>query len=751
MSRKKSIAYMIGEMDNSFYESIIKGARMAAEEQGINLLIVEHGFVHSSENRNSVKYQSFHEVDDQKNTLASIITTDSVDLVILSPSSICDDSESAEKFLAYFSNKKKLIVADYVQGLPCIQYDNKKGVREALEYLINEKDCTKIAMFAGNRDNRDANERLEAYKEVLGGHGIPILPGMIEYGEFTGLCMDEAKKLIENNPGAEAFFCANDALAITLCRALKEKDIRIGRDVYVVGFDNSVESTQCDPQLATVNADAVSLGYESVILGSRMIDGEQPGVTYIESFFVPRASCGFEPYSEIVQIERRKDIGLNSFYDVDRISEKVVEFVFTGIVHDYQAECQKKLIEDSIRRIISRYFGNVVKRNTSDDIYIEFANMIERGGLEYIDPVRLFRVFETIYNMYCAKDMTMTGRAEVETLLSKLKRKVVELLSNKADNVRKVEENVERTISFFSTNLMHLSGGMEKECLQVIKALEKVGVMDAYLFLYDEPMIHETGDTWHLPDSLLLKTYRNREDGAMSVPKSRQRVKKDEIIGNLILTGRIPASFFVIDLFYDARQYGFILLDVGTEYYKCLDIIGYQLCNALNGIIMRDEVRSFHREKEALLEASLGYVGEEIDVAGFLERREFEGMAASMMPSQHDGGIMTVTVLSGGTLTEMDAQYGSRNVKDIIKQCGIILKETYKENTVFGYLGQGIFASFGVYNDPDLITDSAESIAERAGELFPVLQTAVCAFRYHEELKLTDMISEAEDRVRNDG
>ncbi len=747
MSRKKSIAFLIEQMDNSFYESMVRGARMASQELGINLLLLEQGHVHSNENAGAVRYMDFHDVDHQKNTLSGIATTQSVDLVILGPGSLCDTNDEAMSILASLADKKKLIIADNVPGCACIQYNNKKGVREAMEYLIKEKECTRIAMFAGPKDNKDANERLEAYKEVMAEYALPILPGMIEYGDFTNVCMDEARNLAEKNSSAQAFFCANDAMAIALCRVLKDKDVRIGRDVYVIGFDNSIESTQVEPQLATINADSVSLGYEAVVLGSRMIDGEPASVTFIESFFVPRSSCGFEPYSEIVQIERRKDMSFNTFFDVDRVSEKAVEFIFTGIIHDYQAECQKKLIEDSMKRIINRYFGNVLKRNTSDDIYNEFANMIERGGLEYIDPNRLFRIFDTIYNIYCTRDMTMTGRSEVESLLSKMKRKVVELLSIKAENVRKVDESVQRTITKFATRLMYISGGMEAECLQVMEALEKLAVMDAYLYLYDEPIRHEPGDIWRIPESLLLKAYRNKEDGALSVPRSRQRVKRDEIIGNLILTGRIPESFMVIDLFYEKWQYGMILIDISAEYYKGLDIIGYQLCNAIHGIWMREKERVFLKEKDAVAEQALGYAQEEIDVAGFLELREFEGMAESMMPSTQDGGIMVVSVLYGGAITEMDSLYGSRTVRDIIKQSSMILKEAYPENTVFGYMGQGLFASFGVLNDPDQITDCAQMIAEQAGELFPVLRSAVCAFRYHEELLLTDMLLEAVDRV----
>jgi len=747
MSRKKSIALIIEQLENNFFANIVQGAKMAAQELGINLLVVEFGRVHTKGHKKEQRYQDYHNVDYQRNTLISLANTGGVDLVALGPGTLCDDSAAAKELLELIADKKKLIISDNIPGCACIRYDNKKGIKEAVGYLVKEKHCSRIVMLAGPKDNDDANERLDAYREAMHENGLTISSGMISYGEFTAAeSINAARELMEKNPMAEAFVCANDAMAIALYRLLKEKDIRIGKDVYVVGFDNGVECMQVEPQLASVNADSVNLGYEAMIIGSRMIDGESVGMTVTDSYFVPRPSCGFEPYSELMQFEKRRDIGVNTFYDIDRLCDRIVEYIFTGITHDYQSECQKKLIEDSIRRIISRYFGNVVKRNTSDDIYNEFANMIERGGLEYMDPNRLFRVFDTIYNMYCTKDMTMTGRSEIEHLLAKMKRKVVELLSVKADNIRKIDENVERNITRFFVSLMSLSGGMENECLGVLKSLEKLGVINAYLYMYDEPVLNREDDKWVLPESLLLKAYRNREEGAVSVPRSRQRVSRDEIIGNLILTGRIPETFVVIDLFYDVWQYGFILLDITNDYYQGMDIIGYQLCNAVHGMVMRDKERKYLLEKEELAEKELSYISEEIDVAGFLDLREFEGMAESMMPDSR-GSIMGVSVMGTGSLIEMDKEYGSRSVKDMIKHCGSILKENCPGENVFGYMGNGVFASFGLFDDPEKIVEIAGQISTKAGELFVPVKTAVSAFRYHEELKIRDILLESVDRI----
>ena len=747
MNRKKSIALIIDELDTFFYCNLVKGAKMAAEEQGVNLLLLEYGHLFSEEKTMMKRFKERAEVDRQKNTLSALATTDSVDLIIYGPGILCDDLEIGQSLVAQFKDKKKLVLADDIPGVPCIQYDNRSGLEEGLEYLITEKHCKKVVTLAGGGNGADARERLEIFRDVLKRHNLPLTPDMISKGDFTTGCVDAARTLIEKNPDADAVFCANDAMAIAMYRALREKDIRPGKDIYVLGFDNAIEGTRLEPQLATVNADHVNFGYEAVLMAVRILDGEQMGTKRLRTHFVPRESCGFEPYNELLRMETRKKNGVNSYYDIDLMTESIVQYIFTGITHDYQSECQRKLIEDSMKRLAGRYFGNVVKRNTSDDIYNEFSNMIERGGLLYIDPNRLFRVFDTLYSMYCARDMTMTGRSEIEHLLAQMKRKVVELLVVKGENARKIEENVEITIKNFCQSLMNLNGNIEQECEGVLYALEKLSVMNAYLFLYDEPIPYAKRQEWTLPDSLLLKAYRTPKEGILSVQRSRQRVRKDEIVGNLFLTGRIPESYMVLNLFYNSLQYGLIMMDIGEEYYLALDIIGSQLCSTINGVMLRELQRKHELEDETRIEKQLSYIGEEIDVAGFLEEKEFEGMAGSMAQGTPEG-ILAVTVLNAGSMVELDRDYGSREVKDVIKRCGSILKEVYPKEVLLGYLGNGMFASFNVFTDPDAASESAAEISERTKDLPHAVRSSVSAFRYHEELRASDMLNEAADRVR---
>lgn len=90
----------------------------------------------------------------------------------------------------------------------------------------------------------------------------------------------------------DAFFCANDFLAICTLKALKTLNISVPADVMVCGFDNSPESTIVEPALTTVKIPSSSMGYIAAeLLLSRIEHNEMPyRTTYIKTDVVYRGS-----------------------------------------------------------------------------------------------------------------------------------------------------------------------------------------------------------------------------------------------------------------------------------------------------------------------------------------------------------------------------------------------------------------------------------------------------------------------------
>jgi LacI family transcriptional regulator len=71
------------------------------------------------------------------------------------------------------------------------------------------------------------------------------------------------KDLIESHPDAlpTAVFAMNDLMAIGAMDAIREKNLRIPKDISVVGFDDREVSNYVFPKLTTVEIDLKTIGY----------------------------------------------------------------------------------------------------------------------------------------------------------------------------------------------------------------------------------------------------------------------------------------------------------------------------------------------------------------------------------------------------------------------------------------------------------------------------------------------------------
>lgn len=110
--------------------------------------------------------------------------------------------------------------------------------------------------FLGLRDViSDITHRMDLNQQL-------ILPDDSPFGDTAWL----AKKINDLTMRPQAIICANDFIAINVCRAIKKLGLRIPEDIQVLGFDNIVDSSLNDPSITTVNVDKELLGQEALYM-----------------------------------------------------------------------------------------------------------------------------------------------------------------------------------------------------------------------------------------------------------------------------------------------------------------------------------------------------------------------------------------------------------------------------------------------------------------------------------------------------
>lgn len=291
MKRRYTVGVLIGNAHTSHPKGLIKG--IFDRVKGENLKVI---FFLGTQTNNFYRDMIREDYDYQYNTIYDYAMLGQMDVLIIAYGSLCifrEDSDLNE-FLARFGDIPYVLLEDISpkeRGVHLIA-DNYGGMRMCVRHLLEHHHYREICYLSGPKGNRDAMERLNAYRDVMQEHGIPVRESMIRYGNFSEKVDEQVEMLLDENPGAEAIVSANDEMTVGIYRVLKKRGLEIGKDVAVTGFDNTDMSGYAVPTLTTVTQDSYRMGERAVELALAICEGREVKSERLESAFIPRESCG---------------------------------------------------------------------------------------------------------------------------------------------------------------------------------------------------------------------------------------------------------------------------------------------------------------------------------------------------------------------------------------------------------------------------------------------------------------------------
>lgn len=179
-----------------------------------------------------------------------------------------------------------------------IQFGYGEAFSDIVEHLITHHGCKHLVHMGGQRNNTFSRTRIDSFAEVLQRHGLPFNEEDVLYGEFwdfpTSNAMEEY--FASGKPVPDAFVCANDSMAITVCRKLAEKGYRVPDDVYVTGFDGIEMEKYHNPRFTTAARDDEAVAAAVIkICEDIMYNGsKQPYTTEVlyKTRFSESCGCG---------------------------------------------------------------------------------------------------------------------------------------------------------------------------------------------------------------------------------------------------------------------------------------------------------------------------------------------------------------------------------------------------------------------------------------------------------------------------
>lgn len=157
-------------------------------------------------------------------------------------------------------------------------YTNMRAVGQKATRHLLDMGCRVIGHITGPVEAEIIQDRMNGYKDVLAEEKIPLREHLIAYGDYTHASGYRAMNdLLNWNPDIDGVFAANDQMAIGACMALKQANLRIPKDVKVIGCDDVFITTIVEPPLSTVHIRKALLGSEAMQALLEQMEGRRIG------------------------------------------------------------------------------------------------------------------------------------------------------------------------------------------------------------------------------------------------------------------------------------------------------------------------------------------------------------------------------------------------------------------------------------------------------------------------------------------
>ena len=230
-----TIGVFISRFGGFFYEDILEGIHSAILKTDYELIVCP-----------------------ETHTIHKILTQRQVDGAI-----IFDSKINSAMILRLASDTFPIVCLDrnlIADNLLSLLVDNQQGARDVFDHLF-QQGARKIAFLSGAIDSQDNTERMQAFTNHAGKHGLVVTCFQGNFTEMSGYAV--AEDLIKRNELPDAIFCANDQMAIGLINALGKHGKKVPDDTLVVGFDDIPLSRYMQPSLTTVSTSRNAWGAEA--------------------------------------------------------------------------------------------------------------------------------------------------------------------------------------------------------------------------------------------------------------------------------------------------------------------------------------------------------------------------------------------------------------------------------------------------------------------------------------------------------
>ena len=660
--------------------------------------------------------------------------------------------ESKDEFFYRFKdiNIPIIIVGDEYQDYTSVISDNYDGIRKCMEHLIDHHGCKRIAYLSGpQKNNKDANERLEAYIQIMNERHFKIEKDMIQYGDYSANSATLFGKILDTYPDIEAVVCANDTMALAGYEECQKRGLIPGTDIAITGFDDIVEAKSASPALTTIEQNAYDLGYLAMKKAIELCGNGEFSHMKVPVYFKHRESCGSEKKME------------EAIYDLSdsNVCEKIAKQCSEDILKKVFLYKMSFLEDQEIRNVLYSVFFHIAYvyfREDDVEYDIEFIDASLRT-LIYSEKLSIHKFITGVY-----KEITtiifLNNNHEKQRELSSLLLHIFDYIQN----ITFIESNGKRdtlqrniwTTPFITREMIGNLDDSDRMYDCLMERIKFMQINNAYLFLMDEPKINDKISDWNCPKELHLVA--KIENGFIS------QVHKEEILDKKhgfvdIISWSGCNNMAVYSLFSGRFTYGILVCEMTVDNITSMYSASLHIGSAMQFIELTKNQRTIRAELELAMTALknkndiLNMISEKDELTGLYNRRGFLENAMAMMNRAKNCYVLCIYA-DLDHLKQINDQFGHQEGDFAIKKAGEYLQSSLRSTDVIGRIGGDEYAAVAVVKNDhmaveicDRILLSSKAFNQSSEKPYYVeVSIGYVLYKWSEDLELNQMLSAAD-------
>ena len=714
-SERKTIGVFASQVGRAWGTEFIAGITNAAEEKDINLVHFIGGKITPLLPANQTK-ASYGLYD-----LAKPEQFDG--LLLVSDVAFGTTVDELKAFRTAFGSLPIVTQSIQMDGASMFIPDNVEGMRAIVRHLIEEHGYKRIAFICGIKDQIDAEQRFQAYKDELKAHDLRFDEDLVVNGDYTPESGRAAihTLLDERKFRFQAVVAANDRMAFGALEALQQRGVRVPDDVAVTGFDDLREAQATGVPLTTVRQSFYTAGRHALEALLKRINGETvPNVTLTPTQLLIRWSCGCLPENVRQAAVAPQDVAKTGKLENKREAALRALLNSAGITEQDSTLPQFK---DAFGRAWDGFLISLNERSTSDDFLKTINAMIElmqKHGLAI--PV-WHNVISMMRRYALGGIISHTTMLQAENLFQQARLLAGELSQRSQAYRRLVLEQQENILQGFSFS-MAPAMTIDEIGVAISEHFPAMGIERWYVMFFSDVSAPQSISSPPPESYRLLFQYESEK---FEIPRKQTSIGT----GQLVPRGKTPQDHrytaVIMPLSLAKNRFGFMWVEMGPRDWEVYVRIRNLVSSALLRTMLVSQREQAQKEVERLLTEARERATELAIAKEFAEKTAAENarLYSSEQSRRHAAEALAKSsrqITSLGTVEEVPQQIVTQLSKVVTNdRCALFLEDVngvprllayhgFPEdapvtNLIYSVKGTNIYHSIAKQSEPSVIGD----------------------------------------------